>query len=47
MASNNVDSTQAQRILADFQGISARGCSFKVLEFAPDVKQSQASTRCF
>lgn len=42
MASNNyaeviTDSTEAQQILAEFEGKAARNCSFKALEFDPGV----------
>jgi hypothetical protein len=41
MASNNyaeviTDSTKAQQVLAEFEGIAARGCSFKILQFDPE-----------
>jgi hypothetical protein len=48
MASNNyaeviTDSTEAQRVIAEFEGMAAQGCNFKVMQFNPDVDRFEVS----
>jgi len=48
MASNNyaeviTDLTEARRIMAEFEDMAARGCSFKVLQFNPAVDRYEIS----
>jgi hypothetical protein len=48
MASNNyaeviTDSTEAQRVLAEFESMAARGCSFKVRQFNPEVDRFEVA----
>jgi hypothetical protein len=50
MASNNyaeviIDSTEAKRVLAEFESMAARGCSFKVRQFNPDVDRFEVACR--
>jgi len=48
MASNNyaeviTDSTEAQRVLEEFESMAVRGCSFKVRQFNPDVDRFEVA----
>jgi hypothetical protein len=48
MASNNyaeviTDSTEAQRVLAEFESMAAQGSSFTVMQFNPDVDRFEVA----
>jgi hypothetical protein len=48
LASNNyaeviIDSTEADWVVAEFEGMAVRGCSFKILQFDPARDQFEVS----